>query len=162
MKTTSLLLFFAFVLGLAGSSRIYAQQFEPVYQNIFLTSKAVATRSQIVNSHTFEVFPGGDVTDIRLTYGPKASVSVGTDGSILVNESGRMRIEAAPKAYQSLPNGELVPVNVNVVVRGNQIGLSVRNYEMAQVLTIECLGSSLNAVAATTNQTSRGMVARNL
>ncbi|MEM6764642.1 MAG: hypothetical protein AAF824_24745 [Bacteroidota bacterium] len=155
MKTTSLLLFFAFVLGLAGSSRIYAQQFEPVYQNIYLTSQAVSTRSQIVNAHTFEVFPGGDVADIRLSYGRHARLSMGADGSILVKEGGRMRIEPAPQAFQSLPTGELVPVRLKVIIRGNELGLSVQNYEMAQVLTIECTGNHLTAVSGNMAQTTR-------
>lgn len=136
---------------------------EHFYDNIHLISYPIveyATRSdeQVEErQYEFEVFPGGDVSEIRFNYALNGEVDLLANGSLKSTRPNGQTFESAPYAYQEGPNGEIVAIPVHFEIKDTEIYLVAGAYEMAQILTIE-----MKSVSVISTQTDTAAPAKDM
>lgn len=154
--------FFTVLLSLmvSVSTPLFAQNgmvkvVEHFYDNIHLISyPAVEYETRSNESveevqYEFEVFPGGDVSDIRFNYVLNGEVELLANGGLKVVSLNGQIYESAPYAYQESTNGDLIEIPVHFEIKETEIYLVAEAYEMAQILTIEM--KSVSVLSTTTD-----------
>ncbi len=147
LRINTLLATLLFVMAssfqLANAQEMEVTVQEHIYDNIHLVSYPATTEASRggsnidVKNYDFEVFPGGDVSEIHFSYEGCEVVEVLANGTLRIEGAGGESVESLPYAYQEMSDGEIVEVAVNFVVNGNNVYLQADQYELMQVLTIE-------------------------
>lgn len=172
---SNITLFFAFfttIFPLTAQSQT-VEIHQHFYENIHLISYPVVEFETRSNQplqeyeYEFEVFPGGDVSDIHFNYGSCQKIEILANGSLQVSGPLGNIFEAAPYAYQESVDGEKVEVDIKFNVENNEVKLVASSYEMAQILTIKMKSIKGSALEMTTrglnmpNQKWISYIARN-
>jgi hypothetical protein len=109
----------------ASKWRTYARvQYRDVYPGIGL----VYYGNQKKLEYDFAVAPGADPSQIRLRFAGAQSVSVDTEGELVVQAGEQVLLQGKPVVYQEVA-GERRPVAAGFVVQGQEVSFALGGYD---------------------------------
>ncbi len=143
------------VFGQNGTVEVKEHYYENIhlinYPSVFFESRGNEMMQE--QRYEFEVFPGGDVSAIQLSFENCDNIELMANGGVAIINSLESIFESAPIAYQEDANGNRIDIEAHFVLTDHRVSIEIGPYEMSQVLTIEMksVHSSLPP------QTSRGL-----
>lgn len=117
-------------------SQVDAHYYENIFRYLFTpleNGQESTTNNQKVE---FEIYPGGNPSDIQLLQGNTHLVSSENDGTILIQLDGNNSTMQKPYAYQVRPDGSQEAISVEYKLQDDRLSFVVGSYEMSQSLVI--------------------------